>query len=491
MNYSGLMPLTISLIFVLCSIKIQGQEIDQNTQKAPKLMLDFPLADFPYLSYSSQSRANYRAGTTGAFQSEKRVLSDYLGFAESPSMNQAIGWSTSLYNSMNYGVAEGWNAILNPTKGKSARVWNRVLKELTAGVLFAATTKIPFAGGWAHEEFHRNTWTQYGIGSYNEIWDFNLAPDALSYVSHVYDEDLSWLKANHPADYVRMGSAGIEAHFLTNEVLQQQDFEYNTNLPNIALYWADVIAPLDYVNRAKSSETNEEHAKLYDPERNILRRDFTGNDFTGWVYDLFRPKESFESRGSHPTGVGVDRYRTYDDLDQEMLDYLEKMGTRQLLNFISPFMIGIRHIKFNDNFRMNFAVRHYLTSFGDDIQLEFYYQLKESIGQLVLHRYSNHNIMFPGIESTIDVKRFELGGAKKLSVKNRTMVWIQPKDQEFMTNTNELGGLISFSAHYENKTVWRPYVNVEAKSNGWVAGNPYLSDKMSVRLGIRALIGMK
>ena len=189
---------------------------------------------------------------------------------------------------MNYGVAKVWNTILDPTKSKSNRVWNRVGQEFTAALAFAATTKVPLAGGWAHEEFHRNVWAQYGIASYNEIWDFNLAPDALSYVSHVYDEDLSWLKANHPSDYIRMGSAGIEAHYLTNEELQRQDFNTNTNLPNLALYWADVLAPLDYVNRATKELTNEEHSELYDNETDILKRDFTGNDFTGWVYDLFR-----------------------------------------------------------------------------------------------------------------------------------------------------------------------------------------------------------
>lgn len=480
---------TISLLcLLLLSVTLKAQKNDSLKQSSfkPKLHLNFMLFDLPYLKYAAQSQVNYEAGVS-RFHNESKNTGTYLySNFTSPSMAQIMGYTTSFYNSMNYGVATAWNSWIDPTKSKSNKTWNRIGKEFTAAVSFAATTKLPLAGGWAHEEFHRNIWAQHNIGSYNEIWDFNLAPDALSYVSHVRDEDLAWLKVNKSKDYIRMGSAGIEAHFLTNEELQRQDFNTNTNLPNLALYWADVIAPLDYVNRATKELTNEEHAELYDKETDILKRDFIGNDFTAWVYDLFRPDELYEDRGRHPTGIGVDRYRTHEDLTNEMLSYVEKMGNRQYLNFISPFMIGIRSIKYNEQFRFNFALRHYLTSFGDDTQLEVFYDFNNNLGQVVLHLYSNYESSFPGIENNINLSSFIIGKSSKISLHNRTIIWLQPENQKFKTNKSTLGGLTSISAQFDSKSKVKPYLQLEAKTKGWVAGNPYLNDNFSCRFGFMA-----
>lgn len=454
----------------------------------PKLRLDLPLLDLPYLSSAIQARANFRAGVAASKPASTQI-GDYFAIVESPSMFQVMGITTSFYNGMNYGIAKGWNKLVDPNKSKSARVWNRIGKEFSAAIAFAATTKVPFAGGWAHEEFHRNIWAQYEIGSYNEIWNFNLAPDALSYVSHLQDEDLIWLKANDPAGFVRMGSAGIEAHFLTNERLQTEDFLYNTNLPNIALYWADVLAPIDYVNRAYNTSTIDEHAEEYLDETDILKRDFTGNDFTAWVYDLFRPEELYTARGTHPTGIGIDRYRDYNDLNQEMLDYVEKMGNRQWLNLVSPFMVGIRSIKIGHHLHTNFALRHYLTSFGDDIQLELYINHSALKGQIVLHRYSNRNNWFPGLEVQLLDHEFGMGYNKALLLSGRVMGWMQPDDQLFTSSEAQLGGLLSAQIFYTNSSVFQPYLQLEGKSSGWVAGNPYLTDKFSARIGLSAFIG--
>jgi hypothetical protein len=251
----------------------------------------------------------------------------------------------------------------------------------------------------------------------------------------------------------------------------------------------NLLAPLDYVNRATSETTDSEHAKLYDGEADVLKRDFTGNDFTAWVYDLFRPDEPYTDRGVHPTGIGVDRYRTHEDLTPEMLDYVGKMGQRQWLNFVSPFMVGIRSIKVSPSLRFNFAMRHYLTSFGDDIQMELFYRYKKHLGQIVLHRYSNLGSSFPGLEARNTVSSLGLAKGKRLLLDTRGMLWVQPKDQAFRTSKGSLGGLASISASYRNTSIWNPYVELETKSRGWVAGNPFLTEKLSVRIGVRAMIG--
>ena len=150
-------------LLVIATCWAEAQNANEDFE--PKLILDLPVLDLPYLGHSTQSRANYRARVTSA-ESVDRHSRDFIGLIESPSMYQVMGYTTSFYNAMNFGVSKAWNKWKDPTKSKSNRIWNSVFKEFTAAVVFAATTKVPFAGGWAHEEFHRNTWAQYGIGSY-------------------------------------------------------------------------------------------------------------------------------------------------------------------------------------------------------------------------------------------------------------------------------------------------------------------------------------
>lgn len=478
----------ISMMFLCCSVLAQ-QTSEFRKNDSPKLVLDFMLADMPYLKHGAQAIANYQSSVPVS-QSVKPNVGHYLTSPfVAPSMAGVISYSSSFYNSMNFGIAKGWNRILNPEKSRSAKIFNAIGVEFTAGVAFVLTTKVPFAGGWAHEEFHRNTWIPLGIGSYNMIWDFKLAPDALTYVGGIYDEDLVKFKEENPAGFVRMGAAGIEAHYLLSERIQTQDFIYDTNLPNLALYWADFLAAFDYVQRAHTTKTIKEHAETYNDEPNQLKRDFTGNDFTAWVYDLYNSDESYLERGTHPTGIGIDRYRDYNDLSTEMLEYIEKIGDRQWLNVISPFMFRIREIKLNESLSFNVAMRHYLTAFGDDTQVDFFINHLNNKSVLTFHKYSNHEKNWlPGLELNryMNFISFENGG--RIHGNLRGMIWMQPANQSFFQANSEAGGLFSFQAKYKNNSIFQPYLEVEAKTKGWVAGTPYLGRKISARIGIQTLI---
>lgn len=456
-----------------------------NTAHQPKLIADVMLLDAPFLKYSGQSTANYNANAPLSAPADVSIGDYMLSAIGSPSMSQVIGYTSSFYNTMNYGVALGWNRLLDPAKSRSSKVLNAVGAEFTAAIGFVLTTKVPLAGGWAHEEFHKNTWIPMGIGSYNTIWDFDLAPDALTYVGSIYDEDLAAFKREDPAGFVRMGSAGIEAHYLLSEMVQTQDFLYDTNLPNLALYWADFFAAIDYVNRAHTVETIGEHDENYLNEPDQLKRDFTGNDFTAWVYDLYNSEDSYDTRGIHPTGIGVDRYRDYNDLSDEMLRYLKKIGNRQWLNVVNPFMFRVREIRVNENLGLNFVVRHYLTSFGDDTQFDLFLNRDGAKSIVTFHKYSNHHRnWYPGLEIKhfLTFSKFHKG---TLAGSARAMGWIQPKKQAFFTDKGQPGGLVSVRVAYHTDRVFQPYMEVEAKSEGWVAGVPYLGDKISSRFGIQ------
>ena len=70
---------------------------------------------------------------------------------------------------------------------------------------------LPTGYGWVHEEWHRAVLKNRGIDSYDEIYDFKIFSSYIS-VSHIKDEDLIRLKANYPADMVRLSEAGNEAN---------------------------------------------------------------------------------------------------------------------------------------------------------------------------------------------------------------------------------------------------------------------------------------
>jgi hypothetical protein len=51
------------------------------------------------------------------------------------------------------------------------------------------------------------------------------------------------------------------------------------------------------------------------------------------------------ARGTHPSGVGIDRYVKYSDLTGEEQDFLKKQAYLSLLNFIDPQIISIHRFK--------------------------------------------------------------------------------------------------------------------------------------------------
>ena len=108
----------LSLLIGLLTVSIfaVAQKVDSTQLKnshKPKLMLDIMLIDAPYIKYSGQARANYKASVSIS-QSAETTFGDYaISAFEAPSMSQVISYSSSFYNTMNYGIAKGWNKIPN------------------------------------------------------------------------------------------------------------------------------------------------------------------------------------------------------------------------------------------------------------------------------------------------------------------------------------------------------------------------------------------
>ena len=164
-----------------------------------------------------------------------------------------------------------------------------------------------------------------------------------------------------------------------------------------------------------------------------------------------------------------------------------KMGNLQVLNFISPSLFYINSIKVNENLRFNFAAFHYLTSFGYDIGSNFFIAYKKQNLFFALHNYHNLNTRFYGIETQLIDKEIK-AGTKTILLSPSLHVWSQPTNQSFRTSSAALGAKAELRISTALGSIWRPYINLSAKTKGWVAGDVYLNSNFSCRVGISAFL---
>ena len=425
----------------------------------PALKLDWPLFDLPYQVAAMDT-----------------VGHGFFSSYANPSMAQSLALSQSVYSSFHYGMkyfydSNGFGMLTNVIYYGGTALGNYVFGWMPGG------------DGWLHEEYHRAVMSRFGVNSFN---DMNLFPIGAStiYVSKVNDSDLIRMKKENPYDFVRMHVAGIEGQYLLINNLQRDNFFYNQNLLNEIVYWLTTLNSHLYVLTSPSSENDAQTKTMNEKETDMASRDFTGFDFNAWVYDLFKPHEPYEDRGAHPSGVGINRYRNSSDLTDEELKYLKLHGNLQMLNYLSPMMFGIRTIPLgNSGFEGNFAIRHYLTSFGADIAANVFLKIKPFNMAFALHNYVNYRNYFPAIEAELVDYQVYIGKLG-LYVSPRILIGMQPKDQVFKTGSPEFLGLFGLRIDFMASMHFLPYLDFTAKTDGWVAGNEYLSANASVRLGV-------
>lgn len=430
------------------------------------LFMELPTIDLPFLT---------------------KVSAQNLNAYESPSMQQALGLTKSLHSLNYYLNNKLWSGIIKP-KSRSHRIWNRVVANASSGLIDLLFTykAVVFSPQWLHEEFHRNGLTLRGISSYDETYNIFNGGSANGSVSKVLDEDLIAFKRESPQEMIRSFSAGIESEFLLMRNLQQDNFYKKAQYPNVLLNILLTKHAVDYVNQFKRKDFDASIDSMNYHGVKIVDRDFVGWDFTAWVYDLHRPNEPYEARGVHPSGNGINRAIKAADLTQEEYNYLSKMGKMQYLNFISPFMIGINSIKINQNLAFNFAVRHYLNSFGYDLSTDLMINYKDKAYLISFHGYHNKNSFFPGLELAIPAIPF-----KGLHLQPVLQMWMQPEKQDFRTSKGQAGALVQLKASYPLNQYFNIYGELVSKTRGWVAGNPYLSPNTGFRFGISAQFGLK
>jgi hypothetical protein len=328
--------------------------------------------------------------------------------------------------------------------------------------------------------------SRYGINSFNGM---NLVPIGAEIVSvsHIKDEDLSRLKEKSPPDFVRLPAAGIEGEYLLINKLQRNNFFYNQKHLNEYLYWLVTLNSHLYIHASSSSDKVDIEIKdMNKEEKTISSRDFTGFDMTSWVYDLFRPDEPYEARGVHPSGEGINRYRTTQDLSDEELGYLQTQINLHFVNYLSPMLFFQRSIPLGDGgITGNFAMRHLLTSFGSVVSTQIFLKYEPVNIAFAYHSYLNYQHYFPAIEAElVDYPLY--WGKFGIFLSPRIIIGTQPEDQKFKTGSHEFLGLFGLRADFIISKYFLPYIDFTAKTDGWVAGNEYLDSNVSVKIGVSA-----
>jgi len=421
----------------------------QSPADAPPIRIDIPAIDAPY-----NTEHGYRA----------------------PSMQQSLALSEGFYEATHRGIQRAWGE----------HVWYARFTIVAADAFDTLLLPLPGSDGWTHEEYHRAVLGRRGFDSFNDVYKFRFAADAIA-VSHVDDADLVALKRDRPAEQVRLSAAGIEGEYDLVQQLEGNQFFDRSPAWHAPLYWIVKIGSAEYVASGTSADTNGETDEMNRQDgANVEVRDFTGHDFTAWVYDLFRPGEPYTARGVHPSGVGIDRYIKPSDLTAEELGYLRHEGRLELLNFVDPFLIGWRGVSIpvkGSPLRLNANLGHVLTPFGHTVDTNVFLSRGQVNLLIVAHAYANHEHIFPGLEARlVDYPLTVRGHA--LAVSSRVAWWRQPDGQRFNAAAGNGGGLISVKVRGGGVRRVGAFAEVQAKTAGWVAGAEALDRNVSVRAGV-------
>lgn len=468
----------IAAILITNSFNSKGQVIIIDTLR-PSFEWVIPLVDLPFMKDAAQTEANYGSGGDMGTTADIKT-GDYKYFYRNLSMSQNTEMTRNLHGTFYYGSNLLWYKLLKPTNNRRYFL-NRVFANITSAGLDFLLIKIPYGFAYQHEEFHRSVMSTRGIYSYDEVWKFGKGFDIA--VTHVKDEDLIALKANHPADLVRLAAAGVEAEYAYLQRIREDNFFRSANLPNIGITILGTIHAVSYVNLPFATRFNDITDSILSYDRtNISARDFTGYDFSAWIYDLVRPDEPYEDRGSWPDGIGIKRPVKESDLTPEMKDFLRETGNMQYLNFVTPFIFGINKLRINDNFHFNFALRSIPTSFGYYAGGDFYIEKNKRSMLFSIGVNKSKNLVLPDLAlKYFDVK---LPANDRLSADFAISCWLQPKDQRFYADKSRAGLLLKVVPGFSLNDHFRLFSELEYKTKGWLFGNPYLDEKFNFRLGL-------
>lgn len=395
------------------------------------------------------------------------------------SMSQAIEYAHGMYELSFFGIDKLGNAIIRPKTGATGRnVLNGFLKyALSLGFSkYGSELPVPL-GVWAHEEFHRSVLGVNGIASKNGNWLLNRWDGTVYGVS---DESMSALKRSDPNALLYAYTAGVQSEILLNQKISTDDFYKKRTFYKNAMLLYNAWYVHNYFRFSTSPESDSVKIWVSPHESPVAsERDFAGADLTAWAYDLFNPKAAYTERDKFPDGEGVNRRIGFSELPAEAKDYLIKQKKLSLLNFVNPGIFFVNRIRINPRFAFNFFAQYAPTHFGNAIALFVPVQLKKRDLLLGVHRYSNLKNNYFGAE--LGILNHPVG--KKVQADLILHAWDQPEN--LLENEYATGGAVDLKTSFAWSESLSGFVSINAKTKGWLIGNPYLKSNISVQAGFR------
>lgn len=401
-----------------------------------------------------------------------------------PSMQQSLDWSNNFYDLGYMGIDALGNLIINPKKKEfttSRKVMNMAVKYAISlpFVFYGSDLPIPL-GTWSHEQFHRSVLGVNNISSENGNWIFSRWNGT---VYGVNDSALADLKTKNTQALLYSYVAGMHAQNLSTRTNLVNDFYQPRTTYKNALYLYNAYYTWNYLNFSAGSGSDS--AKKNVPQfedKHTHERDFAGSDMTAWIYDMFNPKSSYFTRDSFPNGEGVNRrIGYYSDLSTDAQNYLTKQKNLSLLNFINPAIFFVDRINVSPNFSFNFFTQYAPTHFGNDISLVVPMTFKSNNYLFALHNYNNYQNSLAGIEVGVMNRKFSPDS--KFDFSTILHGWLQPENQDFFAQKGTFGGALEFGTNYQISKLFSANAYMQAKSKGFIAGNPYLKENVNFRFG--------
>ncbi len=399
-----------------------------------------------------------------------------------PSMQQALNWSSSLYDLSFWGIHEASESIIkNRNNKKAGRIAEKGL-EYVFGLAFSKYgSELPIPLGiWGHEAYHISVLGNEGYSPLNgnslfHRWDGT--------VYGLTDEELSQLKQDNLSQLLYSYVAGVQYEIQSTKTNVINDFYHQRLFYKAPLYLYNAWYVYDYFHFATSAASDS--AKILAPpheDADPFLRDFAGADLTAWNYDMFSPEERFENRDEFPNGEGLNRRIGFSDLTRKGQDYLNRQKKLALINFLNPAILFINRIKVSDNFSFLPFAQYIPTHFGNCISVNIPFTLNQTNHFLALNNYNNLSKSFWGLEYGI----FNLQPLKNKRIHAGTWagIWQQPMDQSYYDEKAKTGASLGFNLDYSLSRQLSVYAKVNYKTEGWAMGNPELGSVFNFTMGL-------
>ncbi len=395
-----------------------------------------------------------------------------------PSMAQAVAISRDVHGTIAWAIDLGFGML---------SWWPpyRWMIESVVQVLVSQVFNwVPFGSAWNHEEFHRAVLSHRGISSHDDLWELPFFASAIS-VSHVTDEALVQLKAEHPADLVRLHAAGMEGDVeLTRAVVRADFFNHRSPWPDAPMVLLTRLNVIGYMSTC-ASYTGDLTTKnlLAEEGTDVSKRDFTGLDCTAWAYDAQRPDEPYTARGPHPSGVGLNRYRTRPDLTKPELGLLSSGSWWSFANLadLAVWDLNFR-VPGTEAWRWTGGFAWQMTPFGWALTADLLARGPSFGARLAARPYVSQHLVLPGLE--VELVRWPLAlGPVWVALTPALGGWLQPANQRWDAREVSPGGFVRLrgDVRYGRFSL---FAEVQAKSAGWLGGTVALEPALDGRVGV-------